>query len=84
MKKLYPDICNSFSGCQPPQDHCRNCCHAHFRGIVESNGKKHRFEFNPKFGVTFLKADGGARKVQPSYKNPVWDEWEKWHDDKFK
>ena len=82
-EKLYPDICNSFSGCVPPQDYCRECSHAHFRGVVESNGKNHRFEFNPQFGVTFLKAEGGARKVQPAEKNPVWDAFGKWYDEKF-
>jgi len=78
-----PDICSSMSGCSPPQKHCKECSHSYHFGSIVVNGKEHKFEFNPQYGVMFLKKDGEPRKRQPLEKNPVWDEFSRWHDEKF-
>jgi len=82
--KLTPDICSSLSGCAPPQDHCRECSHAYWQVEVVVNGKTNRFEFNPQFGPIFMNCNWDPLKRQPCEKNPVRDEFEKWHNKKFK
>jgi len=80
---LKPDFCTSLNGCIPPNKHCRDCSHAVWFGEVEVIGKKHLFQFNPQYGVTFVTKSGEPRVRQPSEKNPVWEAWGKWHDEFF-
>jgi len=75
--------CNSLSGCSGG-DYCKKCSHSRYFGEVIVNGRRWNFEFNPWFGPLFLNSSGEPKKVQPAEKHPVWDEFQKWHDRKFK
>jgi len=83
LKEINPDLCTSLSSCQGG-DYCRECSHSLFFGEVFVNDKKWTFEFSPQFGPMFTNKDGEPKKVQPAEKNPVWDEFQKWYDKKFK
>ena len=76
MKK--PDICTSLS-CTAPKKHCCECSHAYYEKTLIVNGKKNFMEFNPMFGPLFLNENGEPRKRQPTERNPVWREFEKWY-----
>jgi hypothetical protein len=81
---LCPDSCSSLLCCLPPQIHCVKCSHALWFGEVYVNGIRWNFEFSPMFGPTFIRLDGAPKANQPKEKNPVWDEFKKWYDAKFK
>ena len=82
-RKLMPDICNSMSDCTPPKDYCCECSHAQYRVELLVNHRTNRFEFNPQFGPIFMSSKWEPLKRQPTDKNPVWDAFEKWYDEKF-
>ena len=79
---IIPDECTSLI-CEPPNSHCKDCSHALFYGTILTNGKEHKFEFSPQYGVWFLTKTGEHRKRQPAEKNPVWIDFQIWHDAKF-
>jgi hypothetical protein len=82
MAEVMIDMCTSFTDCDGG-DYCKDCSHGVYLGEVFVNGKKWKFEFNRWFGPLFLRKDGEPRVRQPDTRNPVWSEFEKWHDAKF-
>jgi len=75
--KLTPDHCSSIM-CSPPHNYCGECSHASFNGSAVVAGRKWRWEFLPRFGPLYLRADGEPMKRQPGEKHPVWDSFQKW------
>lgn len=85
MRKLKPEICTSGSGCEPPQEHCRECSHAVFVARMKAGGRIYRLEYSPRFGPEFGRA--GQKKVDtrwlPRSGHPVWKAFAEWHKRKF-
>jgi len=80
---IKPDICTSINGCKPC-DYCVKCSHAIFTGVIHIGRNNWPFEFNPRFGPTFLTMNGEPRKRQPIENNAVWGYFETWYDNKFR
>ena len=81
---VMPDICTSLNNCACG-DYCKQCSHGLFIHKIRIKNKIYRFEFNQRFGVTFINKDGGVSKIQITNENhPFWIEFQKWYDEKFK
>jgi len=77
MRKLRkPWLCNSFSGCNPPQTYCIRCSHATFRGQATINGRTYRWEHNPYYGPAFERR--GEFNWHPNPYHPVWEKFDDW------
>lgn len=83
MSDGMPALCTSLYNCDGG-DYCGECSHGRYYGNVSAGGRKWTFEFSHRFGPVFTKKDGDPKKVQPSEKHPVWDEWQKWYNAVFK
>lgn len=82
-KPIAPDICSSFHCTSYPCDYCRKCSHAYFNGSAVIDGRKYRWEFNPRFGPSFSSRLGGECEWVPNSRHKVWKAFEKWHSKKF-
>lgn len=75
-----PNFCNSIN-CNGnlDKDYCiKGCSHAQWVDILVVNGKKWTFEYNKRFGPTFLTKEGSPRAHQPNEGHPVWKAFKKW------
>ena len=81
-KPIIPSICTSLI-CGTPQDHCRECSHAIYKGSATIDGKLYRWEHGPMFGPLFSRAGKKECNWRPHQRHKVWKAFEKWHDRKF-
>jgi len=72
-----PDICTSLH-CFPPKEYCIQCSHAIYKGEVQRGDKTVKFEYNPRFGITFLTKRNKESKRVPKENDPVWDDVHAW------
>ena len=79
---LNPDICTSIS-CDPPQEHCRECSHAIYKGSCRIDGRRYIWEHSPMFGPLFSRAGKTECGWTPHPRHPVWKAFERWHDWRF-
>ena len=69
MKYKKPAICTGM--CEPLKTHCYHCSHATWRG----QGGGYKWEFEPLFGVTFLR---GKYEWIPNERHIAWRAFDKW------
>ena len=76
---MKPDFCTSMR-CSSMGSHCMNCSHSIWLGEgKDKNGKVWRWEFNSRFGPTFLRKDLEPLVNQPIEEDhPAWEPFEKW------
>ena len=74
-------LCNSINNCESGA-YCSECSHGiHFGKGYDRNGKLWEWEFNPRFGPSFLTKKGEFKKNQPIDENdPCWFPFEVWHE----
>ena len=80
---VIPDICTSLNNCTGG-DYCKQCSHALFIDKIKIKNRTYKFEFNQRYGVTFLKKNDKPSSIYLSEKHPFWAEFQKWYDKKFK
>jgi len=74
-----PDTCTSLNCRKFPADFCPQCSHALYLGEgTDTAGKEWKWEFNPRFGPTFLTKKGEPLVNQPGEKSKVWEIFESW------